>query len=466
MSLRPLKRFRRTLGLRLTLWYSAIFAISSLVVFVTAYLYLAASLQQKDQEAISGKLKDYQAQYQAGGIIALRNDIKFQKYAGKPQEYFVRLAGPHNRALFLSLPDHWADFDLASLEGHPFSGQSWIYLKARNEGNALEIASLRLADGLILQVGKDTENREEFLESLRGIFFGVMLPVILLGFLGGQLLASRALRPIRQIIQTVQTITTTGDIEARMPASPSGEGDELGELARLFNRMLGKIETLIKGMKGTLDNVAHDLRTPLTRMRGTAELALQAPEDPGACREALSDCLEESERILSIVNTIMDIAEADTGTLPLHKARVNLAGLLADVLDLYRYVAEEKQIAVATAYPPELWVTADENRLRQALANLLDNALKYTPPGGHVEVKAREVEQQAMVAFQDSGVGISPEDLPRIWERLYRGDQSRSQRGLGLGLSLVRAIIQAHGGQVSVTSTPGVGSTFEIALPL
>ena len=142
MFLRPLRRFRQTLSLRLTLWYSAIFVISSLVLFITAYLFLANSLRQKDQEAILGKLKDYQAQYQAGGIIALRNELKFQKYAGKRQEYFVRLAGPHNRTLFLSLPDQWADFDLASLEDSPLSGQSWIHLKARNDDNVLELVSL------------------------------------------------------------------------------------------------------------------------------------------------------------------------------------------------------------------------------------------------------------------------------------------------------------------------------------
>jgi hypothetical protein len=138
----PLKRLRQTLSLRLTLWYSAIFVISSLVLFVTAYLFLANSLRQKDQEAILGKLKDYQTQYQAGGIIALRNEIKFQKYGGKRQEYFVRLAGPHNRTLFLSLPDQWADFDLAPLEGGPVSGETWMHLKARHDENVLEVVSL------------------------------------------------------------------------------------------------------------------------------------------------------------------------------------------------------------------------------------------------------------------------------------------------------------------------------------
>ena len=143
----------------------------------------------------------------------------------------------------------------------------------------MEIASLRLPDGFILHVGKDTESREEFLETFRGIFLGVMLPVILLGFLGGQFLASRALRPIRQLIQTVQTITATGDIEARMPASASG--DELGELALLFNRMLEKIEALIKGMKGTLDNVAQDLRTPPDPDAGACRDGVASPGRPG-----------------------------------------------------------------------------------------------------------------------------------------------------------------------------------------
>jgi len=166
-----------------------------------------------------------------------------------------------------------------------------------------------------------------------------------------------------------------------------------------------------------------------------------------------------------MLNTLMDISEAETGALKLKLEPVNISELLENVVELYRYVAEDKQLVVHTAYPRELYVTADRHRLRQALANLLDNALKYTPRGGRVEVQASAHPQEVVINIKDSGPGIPPEEIPKIWDRLYRGDQSRSQRGLGLGLSLVKAIVSAHRGQVEVASQPGVGSCFSVHLP-
>jgi signal transduction histidine kinase len=136
-----------------------------------------------------------------------------------------------------------------------------------------------------------------------------------------------------------------------------------------------------------------------------------------------------------------------------------------DTVDLYRHVAEEKGIALSTAAIPDLWLTADRSRLRQILANLLDNAIKYTPAGGRVEVKAHPQAGTVVFSVKDTGIGLTPDEMPRIWDRLYRGDQSRSERGLGLGLSLVRAVVQAHGGQIGVSSSVGVGSTFTMSLP-
>jgi signal transduction histidine kinase len=161
----------------------------------------------------------------------------------------------------------------------------------------------------------------------------------------------------------------------------------------------------------------------------------------------------------------MDISEAETGTMRLDRANLDLPELIRDVIELYQIVAEDKKIALTTKLPAQLQIQADRNRIKQALANLLDNALKYTGPGGAVEVAARKQDDEALITVKDTGMGISRKDIPRIWERLYRGDKSRHEKGLGLGLSLVRAVVQAHGGTAEVASEPGKCSVFTLHLP-
>ena len=167
-----------------------------------------------------------------------------------------------------------------------------------------------------------------------------------------------------------------------------------------------------------------------------------------------------------MLKALMDISEAETGVMKLARERVDLVPLLEDVADLYRMVAEEKSIVLSLSLPLALAVEGDRGRLRQVFANILDNAVKYTPSGGRVSVEASEKEGQAVIGVSDTGPGIPPEELPHIWDRLYRGDKSRSQPGLGLGLSLVRAVLKAHGGSVEASSRPGGGSRFTVFLPV
>jgi signal transduction histidine kinase len=454
-----------TLGARLATWYAVLFVGSSLAIVVLTYFLLASSLKQRDHDLIRSTLVAYAGQYQQGGLRALDTAIRNDQAAGRRERVLVRVSSGGEEVVFYNLPGEWAEFDLSELDRpRNQGGELWAVIPRRGTAEVIEVASAFLPDGTRVQVGKSNDTRNELLARFRTVLAVAVAVVVFVGVVGGALLTRSTMQPLRQLAGVVQTILQTGRFEARVPMR--GSRDPLDQLGALFNGMLDRIVALIGGMRGSLDNVAHDLRTPMTRLRGIAERALEAgTDDPQRYREALADCLEESERVSEMLDTLMDISEAETGAMRLSVAPVDVDDVFRDVRELYADVAEDKAVGLRLDSPGGLTVFADRNRLRQVMANLLDNAVKYTPGGGEVTIRARTAGTDVAIDVEDNGPGITAEDLPRIWDRLYRGDRSRSERGLGLGLSLVRAIVQAHKGRAEVVSSPDHGARFTIYLP-
>lgn len=457
----------RSLVFRLGLLNALLFGIGTAAALAAVYLLIARGIEARELEALELRAAEYAHVYEIAGVAGLRRVLDDEGASIRVRSLYVRLVGRGSVALYTKVPGDWPVEEKDVLVPDGWGGwrpQRMHNVRVpRDEERDVSVVSRVLNNGLLLQVARSTDSRTRVLEPLQRTMWIAGPAAVCVAALGAGLVSWWSLRPVRAVAATARRIAATGDLSARVP--PSRRADEVGELVEQFNLLLERKSTLLRAMREALDNVAHDVRTPLTRLRAGAEAALAGNGDPGAVREALAECIEETDRIRRLLDTLLDVSAAEAGLLPLKLENVDVAALLASVADLYSLVAEEKGITIHVAPAAAGTVRADPTRLRQVVANLVDNAVKYTPGAGAVFVSAEPRAARLAIIVRDTGPGVPPEEQEQIWGRLFRGDRSRSQRGIGLGLSVVKAVVEAHGGRVAVANHPDGGAVFTVELP-
>jgi heavy metal sensor kinase len=314
-----------------------------------------------------------------------------------------------------------------------------------------------------LAIGRALDYNDQVIKSFTLDYFAWVPLVIVLSGVLGWFLAGRALDPVNSVADAAQRITHS-NLDVQIPARNTG--DELDRLIEAFNHMMTRLNHSFEQIRQFSTDVSHELRTPLTVVRGQLEVALFTAETVEQYRDAMADALEGVERLSNIVRALLMLSQAESGQLALQKTEMNLAELVRDLVDQHQIPAEAEGVRLSATLPANCPVNADRIQIERLVSNLLGNAIKYTPAGGLVKVSLISDFDHVKLIVEDSGVGISPEHLPHIFDRFYRVPSADAEKGLGLGLSFVAWIAKAHGGAVTVESTLREGTRFTVLLPV
>lgn len=462
-----------SLRLKLLLWYTGVFAVSGALLVTTLYLLIAHRMRSDVGKFLEDEYEEY-----ARLTLQLLDKPELleetvREETGKGDRYYplvYRLVDTRAERdlLFLMNPDRRATLRQAAPIHSPLRERFYSFVRLSDGNRPYHVLTGPLDPEnhpeLVLQVGLYARLLDKRTASLRAYLFVVLAFVVLVAALGGWFLAARSLRPIDELATELSGIESSS-LATRLQVGAAA--DEIDRLRRAINRMLERLELAFDTLRSFTADAAHELRTPLAALHCRLEVAINKPRSEGDARDALSDALEQVAELGALVANLLFIARMDARPGLADAEPVDLGALLADVAEPFALLAEQKGVALSVKCEGELTGQGNPVMLRRLFGNLLDNAVRHTPTGGSVEVRAATDREGCQVTVTDTGVGIEPAALERIFERFYRADESRSRAGggAGLGLSIVQRIVQLHGGQIHVASQPGRGTTMHVWLP-
>lgn len=459
------RELRHSLALRLTLWYAGIFTLSSCLAFLLLYLLVSSVVRQQTDEDLLKRAEQFATLMDLYGVEAVNRMAVTETQAAGVKKIFFRFLYPSGTVFSSSNMSYWQNVPVnhAAIR-QLLEGRTRVFetVASPERDKRIRILYAFIGSGYILQLGQSAEKYTGFLTAYRQLFWAATTLLLLTAAGVGWIMAKQALAGVETITQTAREITG-GNLDKRVPVTD--RGDEIDQLAVTFNLMVDRIQRLVAEIKEMNDNIAHDLKSPLTRIRGLTEVTLTTASSAADYESMAASTIEECDRLLDMINTMLVISKAEAGVAMPASADMDLASVVQEACELFRPAAEDKNVALTCNAEPSVTISGDIRLVQRMVANLLDNAVKYTSPGGKVHAGLRRAaDGRVELTVSDTGIGIAAEDLPHIFERFYRCDRSRSQFGTGLGLSLARAVARVHGGDIRVVSRTGEGSTFSVYL--
>jgi len=467
MSLKKIRDLRHTIAFRLAVSYAGIFTASFFAAFLVFYLIIDSSLERVHDSSLRKDLRQMSFVLKSKGLADLKKTLDIESASSGIGNIFYRILTPDGREVFTTDMTRWGNMTMPPVARRSLeTGAKYFFETAGTleQEHKARIIYGTIGPGVILQIGESQKKDDEFLERFLYGLVVIMALIIPFSTCIGWIMGKRALQGVEKVTLTAMRISSGGDLEQRVFI---GEGtDEISRLANTFNAMLDRINHLVVGIRNMTDDIAHDLKKPISRIRVIAEKGLNDEnrmDHPGV---DTSRIMEECDYLMQMINTMLDVSEAETGATKLQMKHIDIAGIVRNAFELFYPLAEDGGLAFTAIVPETCLVNGDVHKIQRMIANLLDNAIKYTPLGGEVTVSLKQHDRRVDIAIQDTGIGISDEDIPHIFERFYRCDKSRTRSGTGLGLTLAKAIALSHGGDITVKSSLGKGSTFTIELPV